>query len=162
MHFLVVFVKSRFCIANIIQMSSDYFKALSNEAKDRYRQKLTFRGGELPDPLDDDVVRFSFSSGSKILPPVSTTDIFIYLVEGVCFYTKEQFKNYRITDAYNSFLSGKVKQLASFKVCEHGESVVIIAATVEASQALSKTYRPWCIVNGDGNVVSAHCTCMAG
>ncbi|KAH7985980.1 hypothetical protein HPB52_025282 [Rhipicephalus sanguineus] len=45
---------------------------------------------------------------------------------------------------------------------EHGESVVIIAATVEASQALSKTYRPWCIVNGDGNVVSAHCTCMAG
>lgn len=151
---------SRFCVVNIVKMSSDYFKALSTEAKDL--QKLTFRGGDLPDPLDDDVVRFSFSSGSKNLPSVTTPDIFFYLVEGVCFYTREQFKNYRITDAYNAFVSGKVKRLVSFKAGKCGEGVVVIAATVEASQTLSKMYRPWCIVNDDGTVVSAHCTCMAG
>lgn len=55
-------------------MTSDYFKALSTEAKDRYRQKLMFRGRELPDPLDDDVVRFSFSPGSKHLPSVTTPE----------------------------------------------------------------------------------------
>ncbi|KAL1443669.1 hypothetical protein MTO96_030221, partial [Rhipicephalus appendiculatus] len=44
-------------------MSSEYFKQLDAEANQRYRQKLMFEGQELPDPLDTDVVRFSFSSG---------------------------------------------------------------------------------------------------
>nr|XP_054925014.1 uncharacterized protein LOC129384011 [Dermacentor andersoni] len=35
----------------------------------------------------------------------------MYLVEGVCFYTKEQFKNHKMSDAYNAFLSGKVKRV---------------------------------------------------
>ncbi|XP_077495023.1 uncharacterized protein LOC144106157 isoform X1 [Amblyomma americanum] len=143
-------------------MSSDYFKKLDTEAQVRYRAKLSFRGEELPDALDDDVVRFAFTSGPRNLPPVTVADIYLYLVEGVCFYTNEQFKSYKLEDAYNAFICGKVKQVKSFKAGAHGDGVVVIAATVEASQTLSKSYKAWCIVKEDGTIESAHCTCMAG
>ncbi|XP_040071122.2 uncharacterized protein LOC115313676 [Ixodes scapularis] len=144
------------------EMSSDYFKGLDIEAQNRYREKLSFRGQELPDPLDGDLVRFSFSSDSRNFPPVTAADIFMYLVEGVCFYTKEQFKSHKMGEAYNAFVSGKVKRLVSFKAGKRGEGIVVIAATVEASQMLTKAYQPWCVVQDDGTVTSAHCTCMAG
>ncbi|KAK8772028.1 hypothetical protein V5799_024728 [Amblyomma americanum] len=60
------------------------------------------------------------------------------------------------------FISGKVKQLNTFKGGKRGSGIVLIAATVEASQALSKQYQAWCVVKDDGTVESAHCTCMAG
>ncbi|KAL1458783.1 hypothetical protein MTO96_043466 [Rhipicephalus appendiculatus] len=50
----------------------------------------------------------------------------------------------------------------SFKAGKRGVGVVLLTASVEAGQQLSKTYRPWCIVKDDGTVVNAHCTCMAG
>ncbi|KAL1478154.1 hypothetical protein MTO96_035181 [Rhipicephalus appendiculatus] len=50
----------------------------------------------------------------------------------------------------------------SFKAGKRGVGVVLLTASVEASQQLSKTYRPWCILKDDGTVVSAHCTCIAG
>ncbi|KAL1479583.1 hypothetical protein MTO96_051739 [Rhipicephalus appendiculatus] len=84
------------------------------------------------------------------------------MVEGVCFYTKEQFKSYKLADAYNVFVSGKVRQLVSFKAGDRGDGIIILAAKVEASQTLTKQYEPWCIVKDDGSVVTAHCTCMAG
>ncbi|XP_037571412.2 uncharacterized protein LOC119445594 [Dermacentor silvarum] len=143
-------------------MSSEYFRGLDNSAQQRYQDKLSFEGQQLPDPLDDDVVQFSFSASPRNFPPVTAADIFMYLVEGVCFYTKEQFKNHKLSDAYNAFLSGKVKRVMSFKAGKRGVGVVILTASVEASQLLSKTYRPWCVVKDDGTVVSAHCTCIAG
>ncbi|KAH7952922.1 hypothetical protein HPB49_002630 [Dermacentor silvarum] len=114
--------------------------------------QLTFEGQELHDPLDADVVRFSFSSGCKNIPPVSAADIFVYLVEGVCFYTKVRFKNFKLSDAYNSFVNGKVKRVSSFKAGKCGEGVVRIVASVEASQTLSKTYQSWCVVRDDSAV----------
>ncbi|CAN7995345.1 unnamed protein product [Ixodes pacificus] len=86
----------------------------------------------------------------------------MYLVEVVCFYTKEQFKSHKMGEAYNAFVSGKVKRLLSLKAGKRGEGIVVIAATVEASQTLTKAYQPLCVVQDDGTVTSAHCTCMAG
>ncbi|CAN7978347.1 unnamed protein product [Ixodes persulcatus] len=142
-------------------MSSNYFKRLDIEAQNRYREKLSFRGQELPDPLDGDLVRFSFSSDSRNFPPITAADVFMYLVEGVCFYTKEQFKIHKMGEAYNAFVSGKVKRLVSFKAGKRGEGIVVIAANVEASQTLTKAYQPWCVVKDDVTVTCAHCTCMA-
>lgn len=143
-------------------MSSSYFHQLDGEARSRNRAKLFFGNEEVPDPLDDDVVQFAFTSGPKNLPLVTAEDIYIYLVEGVRFYTREQFKCHKSGDAYNMFMSGKVKELNSFKAGKCGEGVVLVAATVEASQALSKEYNAWCVVKDDGSVECAHCTCMAG
>lgn len=99
-------------------------------------------------------MRFSYRRGQKNLPSVTVTDVFLHLVEGVCFYTKEQFKNYKMSDAYNAFLSGKVKQVVSFKAGSRSEGVVVVA--------LDKAYTPWCVIRCNGSVDSGHCTCMAG
>ncbi|KAH9373090.1 hypothetical protein HPB48_018493 [Haemaphysalis longicornis] len=48
-----------------------------------------------------------------------------------------------MSDAYNALLSGKVKQVVSFKSGSRSEGVVVVLATVEASQALDKAYTPW-------------------
>lgn len=83
------------------------------------------------------------SAHSKMcLASATTLDNFFYSKEGVCFYTREQFNNYRITHACNAFVSRKVQRLASFKPSEHGEGIYIIAAATEASQYLSKAYHP--------------------
>lgn len=104
-------------------MTSEYFKGLETSAQHRYQDKLPFEGQQLPDPLDDYVVQFTFSSGPRNFPPVTAADIFMYSVEGVCFYSKEQFKNHKLSDAYNSFLSGKVKRVMSFKAGKRGVGV---------------------------------------
>ncbi|KAH9360161.1 hypothetical protein HPB48_011458 [Haemaphysalis longicornis] len=90
-------------------------KGLDVVVRETYKQKLQWRGQELPDPLDGEVVQFIFSTGVRNLPPVTAADTCMYLVEGVCFYTKEQFKCYKISDAYNVIVSGKVRQLVSSK-----------------------------------------------
>ncbi|KAL1424360.1 hypothetical protein MTO96_020286 [Rhipicephalus appendiculatus] len=71
-------------------------------------------------------------------------------------------RNFKLSDAYNSFVNGKVKRVSSFKAGKRGEGVVLIVACVEASQTLSKTYQSWCVVRDDSAVASAHCTCIAG
>lgn len=79
-----------------------------------------------------------------------------------CFYTREQFKCYKSGDAYNMLMSCKVKQLKSFKAGKCGVGVVLVAATVEGSQALSNEYKAWCVVKDDGTIECIYCTCMAG
>ncbi|KAH7931603.1 hypothetical protein HPB51_029794 [Rhipicephalus microplus] len=101
----------------------------------------------------------------RICPAVSAADIYAYLIEGVCFYTREQFKYRKMGEAYSMFISGKVKQLKSFKAAKRGDDgdgVVLVAATVEASQTLFRQYQAWCVVKESGTVESAHSTCMAG
>lgn len=92
-------------------MCSECLKGLDYVGRRRYKGKLQWRGEELPDPLARGVVRFSFSTGAENLPPVTAADIFVYLVEGVCFYTKDQFKCYKISDVYNAFVSGQAARI---------------------------------------------------
>ncbi|CAN7999978.1 unnamed protein product [Ixodes hexagonus] len=121
-------------------MPSGYFEGLDIQAQNRYREKLLFRSQELPGPLNGGVVQFSFSSDSRNFSTITTADIFMYLVERVCFYTKEQFKSHKMGVAYNAIVSGKVRRLVSLKAGKRGEGIVVIAATVEASQTLMKAY----------------------
>lgn len=146
-------------------MSSDYYRALDVAPRERYRQKLTFRGEELPDPLDTSLRQHAFvtgSTGSRRLPLVHVGDIYAYLVEGTCFYSREQFKSFKLSDGYNSFISGKVRQLRCFSAAVGDSAVVLVAADVEASQTVKKVHQPWTLVGKDGTIISAHCTCMAG
>ncbi|KAH7980483.1 hypothetical protein HPB49_016457 [Dermacentor silvarum] len=74
-------------------MCSEYLKGLDDVGRRRYKEKLQWRGVELADQLDRDVVRFSFSTGAENLPPVTAADIIMYLVEdlenaALLFYTE--------------------------------------------------------------------------
>ncbi|CAN8028821.1 unnamed protein product, partial [Ixodes persulcatus] len=143
-------------------MSSSYFRKLEEPARNRYREKLTIAGEELPDPLDADVLKNVFSTDARQWPRLEIGDIYVYLVEGIYFYTREQFKSYKQEDGYNLFLSGKVCDACSFGATIENARIVLITGQVEASQTLGKYHQPWAVVEKEGTVLSAHSTCMAG
>ncbi|CAN7984148.1 unnamed protein product [Ixodes hexagonus] len=143
-------------------MSSSYLSELEEPARNRYRQKLTIAGEELPDPLDAAIRKHVFSTDARQWPRLEIGDIYVYLVEGTCFYTREQFKSYKLEDGYYLFLSGKVRGVCSFGATIGNTRIVLITGEVEASQTLGRYHHPWAVVKKEGTVVSAHCTCMAG
>ncbi|KAH9384984.1 hypothetical protein HPB48_027020 [Haemaphysalis longicornis] len=86
----------------------------------------------------------------------------MYPVEGACFYSKEEFKSFKLSDVHNSFINGKVRQPCCFSASSGSSAVVLVAADVEASQTVKKLHQPWTLVEKDSTVINAHCTCMAG
>ncbi|KAM7307590.1 uncharacterized protein ISCGN_011226 [Ixodes scapularis] len=81
----------------------------------------------------------------NLYPRVETTDIKDYLVNGTSFYSTEQFKASKSLEAHNYLTSGWVSQ-PRLKVLPD-KNVVCVAKVL---------LRP------DGEVLTAHCTCMAG
>lgn len=141
-------------------MTSNYYKLLDHAAKERYTKKLNYNGVSLPDPLDDELRHYAFSSNEKLWPSVEFGDIYLYLVEKECSYTKEKFRNYKALESYNYFLSGKVKNIVTF--LNKKLSICIVTCDVEASQTIKKNHKPWIVTMTCGTVCSGHCTCMAG
>ncbi|XDV26035.1 hypothetical protein PO909_029839 [Leuciscus waleckii] len=92
-------------------MSSQYYLGLPIEEKSRYLAKLKCDNVTLPDPFNKNLRQTFFSTDLSDLPEVSQVNIFEYLVEKECVYTREAFKAYRSLDAYNYFHSGKVKMI---------------------------------------------------
>lgn len=112
----------------------------------------------LPDPLNKIERGRLFREDCKLLPTVTYPDVYHYLVDTACVYSREAVKAYRSLDAYNYFLSGKVGKIQSFTDKDYH----IVYGEVGASQTVSKTYSAWFIAKKEGEIVSGHCTCMAG
>ncbi|KAM7307962.1 uncharacterized protein ISCGN_011597 [Ixodes scapularis] len=96
----------------------------------------------------------------NLYPRVETTDIKDYLVNGTSFYSREQFKASMSLEAHNYLTSGWVSQ-PRLKVLP--DKNVVCVAKVKHSQTFStKPLLPWVLLRPDGEVLTAHCTCMAG
>ncbi|KAG0422157.1 hypothetical protein HPB47_001998 [Ixodes persulcatus] len=124
-------------------------------------RSLLWKAKSFPDPLDNDLRRFTFLGCTRLWPSVTAADIYLYLVEGTCYYTKEEFRSFKMSEGYNFFINGKVQDVRALQAGKT-EKVVLLTATVEASQTVSKQYTPWTLVHADGKVANAHCTCMDG
>ena len=74
-------------------------------------------------------------------------------------YTKLAFKEYVTLPSYNYVLSGKVSDMKCYR---NEIGVCIVTSKVEASQKAKKIHFPWIIATHDGDIISGHCTCMAG
>lgn len=112
----------------------------------------------MPDPFDRAVRRRYFTTDLSNVPELSQVNIYQYLVEAECAYTREAFKAYRSLDAYNYFHSGKVRCLLAYKKADK----CAVYGEIEAGQTLSKSYEAWVVARESGEVLSGHCTCMAG
>ncbi len=140
-------------------MTSTYFLSLAKTEQLRYFQKLRIDDQiELPDPLNQTLRRQLFTQSVKRLPEITYPDVYHDLVETECVYTREAVKAYRSLDAYNYFVSGNVGSICSYNV----DDVYLVFGEVGASQTLSKTYCAWFVAKVTGEVISGHCTCMAG
>ncbi|XP_045213619.2 uncharacterized protein LOC123564267 [Mercenaria mercenaria] len=125
-----------------------YRDGLKDEEKVRYDEKLKILGG--CDPYE--IV--SWSTDVSLLPPVTYIDIVNYLLWTPSVYTKDELKSYKGLEAYNQFVNGWVRDRSSV-VCN---GYTVVTAKVLHSQWL----RPWIIGDKSGQVLGAHCTCMAG
>jgi len=90
---------------------SDYVQGLSEEAKSRYKQKISFIGGV--DPFLG-----GFSNGLSEVESWPLCDLVSYLVLKTSFLTIEQFRVRKGLDAYNQFVSGWVKDIKIWSVSD--------------------------------------------
>ncbi|CAC5403234.1 unnamed protein product [Mytilus coruscus] len=132
-----------------------YRDGLDTITKARYLDKLKGIGDK--DPYE--MQKSEFSADMAHWPEVTYPDIVNYLVYTQSAYTLNELKAYKSLQGYNYFISGFVQDIGH--TCINGKSVFL--GKVKHSQRMSDpSLRPWLIVEQDGSVTSAHCTCMAG
>ena len=96
---------------------SSYAEGLSDEAKERYKGKLSIIGGIDLFLSDIGILANSF-------PPVESIDTVSYLVLWTSFVTAEQLKARKGFETYDQFVSGWVKDVNNRKVCCHWQGKI--------------------------------------
>ena len=140
---------------------SDYFKNLDPAASNRYLAKLRILGlGTNDDPFAASNAA-NFVDDMKLWPHVEYPHIYCYFIERPGVYTREQLKQWKSLDGFNYFQSGHVRQVGVWRVDKN--RLCILKAFVNPSQRSPKmAHQSWVAVRSDGDIVTAHCTCMAG
>ena len=81
-----------------------------------------------------------------------------FSISGV--YTKTSMKNFRSLEAYNYAVSGWVGVIYHHVT---SSGVFLFKSEVKPSQRLNdEPHHPWVTTKPDGEVLNAHCDCMAG
>ena len=98
-------------------------------------------------------------------PRVTYADIYNYLIHTPSQYTHETLKAYKSMEGYtlyNYFINGWVSNI-SVRRMESSTRHYVFTAMVKHSQSLSAPpLKVWVGFRYNGEVLCAHCTCMAG
>ena len=139
---------------------SEYCDSLSTEAKARYEEKLNLAGLSLEEDPYDERNKNNYKDDMTAWPPLEYGHIFMYFIRRPGLYTQEQLLSWKQLEAYNHFQNGYVQSVHVYKL---KSGVCVLKSLVNPSQcSTDNPHNPWIIVNADGSVVTAHCTCMAG
>ena len=143
---------------------SSYYSELKNEAKLKYEAKLKIFSATI-DPYC--ILEGSSSLISSVewyeWPDVSFADIYNYLILTPSFCTHEQLKAYKSMDGYNFFINGWVNNITVSVVKAARSKVLLLMGSVKHSQRLSAPpLKAWVAIKQTGEILCAHCTCMAG
>ncbi len=137
----------------VLSLSSTF----DRPTRERYEIKKKLIHGV--DPYE--IKEVDWSSDAVRLPDISYPDIVNYLVNKQSSYTLQKLKAYKSLESYNYFISGFVRDVRNFKVAAN--DFIVVKAKVQHSQRLREgPLLPWLISRKDGEVLAAHCTCMAG
>ena len=139
---------------------SEYYKRLPPVAASRYLAKLKVIG------LEEQDDPYLSSNDSRYLddmaqwPAVEYGHIFCYFVERPGVYTQQELLQWKSLEAYNYFKSGHVRTV---ELWVPSNSLCLLRAFVNPSQkSPDKQHHAWVAVKVDGQILTAHCTCMAG
>ena len=145
---------------------SEYARKLSSCDLAVYMGKLTLESGEiLPDPYN--IGKNFWINDVKLWPNITYPDIYNYFVTSASFYSNEEIKCYKSIDSYQYFVCGHVQQVMFYNP-NMGDLVYLMAKVLPSQRQGVKTemYSTYLVVhNGgdkDGQIHTAHCTCMAG
>ncbi|XP_065658127.1 uncharacterized protein LOC136082640 [Hydra vulgaris] len=134
---------------------SEYLSKLDSNAKQKYLEKISFINH-----VDTYILKDTdFSDNIDSYPNVTYPDIVNYFLFAPSPLTKDQLKAYKALDSYNQFVSSWVIN-AGVKLFE---KYVLIHGRVKHSQKMNDVpLHPWIISEKSGNIVCAHCNCLAG
>ena len=138
---------------------SDYRNSLDPIARRRYTEKLKLVGlTEAEDPYalwSDD----KFQDDMALWPPLKYGHIFCYFLERPGVFTKRELMQWKSMEAYNYFQSGHVR---SVKVYQSPSSSIMMAVVNPSQSSPDSARHAWIALRSDGEVITAHCNCMAG
>ena len=160
---------------------SDQYRALDQNARSRYDEKMKLCGGLDPYDLNDCLWKMGQASLS-LTPDIDIESLFCYLVLERDGITKEAFKAYKALESYrmvaegfvgsfgiftanNTTLLVKAKVLKLFLGAKykHTYNQTVFSLQVSHSQSLNlPPTNPWVACKTDGYVICAHCDCAAG
>ena len=136
---------------------SDYFTSLDPVARKRYVERLNLLG------LDQSGDPYANSNSGKFAndmtkwPPVEFGHVFFYFIERPGLYTRRQL--WKSLDAYKYFQSGHVRPILVWSF----QQFCMLKPVVNPSQSSpDKAHCAWVATRNDGEIITAHCTCMAG
>jgi len=136
---------------------SQYYHGLEEIPKKRYEQKL------LELKVSDDPFTLKFNHTKDILswPDLSFADIFCYLIQYPAKFSSSSLKAYKSLEAYKYVVSGLVFNV---KVKSIADKNFLVAGRVRHGQSqFTKTPNyAWLGIEKEGEIMNAHCTCMAG
>lgn len=127
-----------------------------SDVKARYLSKIELCEGIDPYKLKENEMTRNYED----LPKVGYINLFNYFVLTTSSYTLEQMCAYKSLEGYKHFASGWVKNIC---VKKNPNDKRIIVASVRHSMRLSLSpLKVWVLCEGDGTIITAHCTCIAG
>ena len=145
--------------------NSQYYLEQSGDTKDRYLDKLKLICCE-EDPYCQLEKPPSFSERAiewSEWPDVMYGGVYNYLILTPSLYTHEQLKTYKSLEAFNQVVNGWVSDVICSVSRSSSTKLYLFTALVKHSQSLSlPSLKVWVSVKQSGEVLCAHCTCMAG
>jgi len=136
---------------------SDYFKSLPPVAKERYLAKLKCLSLK---EEDDPFASTNFVDDLCLWPSVEYGHIFCYFIMRPGVYTQQQLLQWKSLDAYNYFRSGHVRTV---EIWAPSNTFCFLRSKINPSQnSPDNAHQSWVAVKPEGEVITAHCTCMAG
>ena len=140
---------------------SSYVESLDLQGKKRYTEKLETVGLSLAD--DPYSLGERFNSDMTSWPKIEYGHIFAYFITRPGTYTQQELVSWKQLEAYNYFQSGYVREILSMTFGSGKARCVALKAKVNPSQrAPENAHEAWLIARVEGDILCAHCTCMAG
>ena len=96
----------------------------------------------------------------SLWPPMEYPHIFCYFVEHPGVYMQQELMQWTSLKAYNYFENGHVRTVEIWPV--DSTSCILRAVVNPSQQSPDIPHRTWVAVKSDGQIIAAHCTCMAG
>ena len=92
-------------------------------------------------------------------PSITYVHACMYLILTPSPYSDKDMLNYKSLDSYRNFVKGWVRSVLVKKVGDKR----LVAGKVNHSQKLAQSpLIPWIVAKKDGQILLAHCNCMAG
>ena len=133
-----------------------YSLAIADRAsKERYEAKIQQIDGV--DPYE--IPLGEWSEDLEDWPSITHVHACMYLILTPSPYSDKDMLNYKSLDSYRNFVKGWVRCVLVKKVGDKR----LVAGKVNHSQKLAQSpLIPWIVAKKDGQILLAHCNCMAG